>query len=233
MNRYSYVLNNPYKYVDPNGLWAIQIAGNILGGVNTEILTTDPIFNIKGGGSLEAGVIYSGQTSKTINEQGVYASSNYGKDFQGAYLGAGGSATLNLKATSVEDINNQKDLKTIGFGYGTTKSGLLAGFGVSLSYSKESYENKKYFDPTSISLSLGPGIGLGFSSFDKSNFISRLVNMESSDGGSASGNSYLVRLPDGTWTQRKNIYDSSGRVIGGKDVPINNQDKNTGGKKNG
>lgn len=31
LNRYSYVLNNPYKYVDPNGLWAVLIGPSLTG----------------------------------------------------------------------------------------------------------------------------------------------------------------------------------------------------------
>ena len=33
LNRYVYVLNNPVKYVDPNGLWAVQFGGQAQGGI--------------------------------------------------------------------------------------------------------------------------------------------------------------------------------------------------------
>lgn len=33
LNRYVYVRNNPYKYTDPTGMWAVQVGGSGLGGV--------------------------------------------------------------------------------------------------------------------------------------------------------------------------------------------------------
>jgi RHS repeat-associated protein len=39
LNHYTYVLNNPYKYVDPNGKWAVQVGLGFSGGFTSLLFT--------------------------------------------------------------------------------------------------------------------------------------------------------------------------------------------------
>jgi RHS repeat-associated protein len=90
LNRYSYVYNNPYFYVDPNGKWAIAIDSTLSGGF------------LLGGTLTPLGIAFS-YTEKTGFEIGPITTIG-----GGAYGGIKGSASIGFlyfsDADSVDDV---------------------------------------------------------------------------------------------------------------------------------
>lgn len=113
LNVYSFVLNNPYKNIDPNGLWTVQIGGSGTGG---------SVY----GGTYGKGVIF-GYGDKVF-EWGTYKAVGHG-----VYVGYGASGTADVSVSGNKQIGKIGGLTlTIG-GSGTigpTTGVAGAGFGV-------------------------------------------------------------------------------------------------------
>ncbi len=76
LNRYSYVMNNPYKYNDPTGLWTLQIGGSVSGGLGE-------IYPIAGTAGIGFVISYD-------KEEGNLQFGGYGTAGSGIYIGAPG-----------------------------------------------------------------------------------------------------------------------------------------------
>lgn len=104
LNHYSYARNNPYRYDDPNGLWAVSIGptitgsfGPVAGGLSGGYaFSYDPEFGIQSGyvGSVEGGFI-TGSSGASIHGGGAATFSPSARkvsDLGGTAIYAGGSA---------------------------------------------------------------------------------------------------------------------------------------------
>ncbi|MEK6844053.1 MAG: RHS repeat-associated core domain-containing protein [Nanoarchaeota archaeon] len=93
LNRYSYVLNNPYKYVDPNGLWAIQAGLGGLAGAGAAVT-----------GEFGIAVVISDSGHIDL---GVYGTGGTGALFGGASAGTSVVGTFSPRAQSLKDLEGQ------------------------------------------------------------------------------------------------------------------------------
>ena len=105
LNRYSYARNNPYRYVDPNGKWTVQVGGSATGGAG-------------GAGTLGGGVIFG------YSQQGGFQGGLYSLGGGGGYLGSSGTAALDLSYSNNDHI---EDIE--GFTYTSGGSATLAALG--------------------------------------------------------------------------------------------------------
>ena len=139
LNRYSYVMNNPYKYVDPTGLFALTFdAGTSAGGGPAA-----------GSAALHIGFSYSSEHSLQI---GSYGSESFGWAYLfGTEYYAGATLTPNAKKYS--------DL----FGKSTTR-GFSAAFGPGVSADR----GVSHADSSIVSYSLAysPGISAEVHNFE-------------------------------------------------------------------
>ena len=133
LNRYAYVRNNPYTYIDPNGLWAVTV--DVGGGVGAGPASGSVGYHI--------GFSYSNDYGLQV---GAYGSESYGSSYLiGSEVYGGASVTPNAKKFS--------DL----FGKSVTKGGSFAyGHGISVD------KSVSYDDPNikSYSLAYSPGIAI-------------------------------------------------------------------------
>ena len=133
LNRYAYVLNNPYKYVDPNGKWAVQVGftangaigigiiglGGLAGGgfavtyneINKEVQvgkfeTLGGGLGV-GGGKVGVNIVSFNSNIRTLDElEGIQTS-----------VGVSGNAIPGVPLTYGADYNS-KDKSTLNFGIG-------------------------------------------------------------------------------------------------------------------
>ncbi len=111
LNRYAYALNNPYRYVDAYGLWAVQIGGSVSG--------VDGIV----GGTLGGGIIFSYDDTNGW-QFGLYASGG-----GGVAVGGGGSVSFDVSFTpSARTIRDIEGFSTVTGG--EVEVGVGAGYSV-------------------------------------------------------------------------------------------------------
>lgn len=142
LNRYVYCRNNPQKYTDPNGFWALQIGVGGSAGIGT--------FGV--GGGLGGGIVISYYRT-TGWQLGYYSSISAGPSFNAGGIGASGGleGTYSPSATRIDQIGGDSmDIKV------EVKKGF--GIGVGISYPIK--ENKVDFSDPSYSLS-PPFTGIG------------------------------------------------------------------------
>lgn len=133
LNRYAYANNNPYRYTDDSGLWAVQVGGSGSGGV----------VPFTGSGGL--GIAISSDEEEGF-QFGVYT---------GSSSGVGGIAGLKgtLDISYSPNARRVSDLRGSSYSYGGSAA---YRFGVGYDYSK-SKANPSYFSHT---LHIGVGIAL-------------------------------------------------------------------------
>jgi|WetSurMetagenome_2_1015567.scaffolds.fasta_scaffold134917_2 hypothetical protein len=160
LNRYAYVVDNPYKYVDPNGKWAVSVGGEGSYGLG-----------LGAGGGVGIAFGYSGQ--------GGWQFGSYETGGGGAYAGVKGE--LGGTASFYPDAQNIYELGGTGL---DTSAGLYLGVGGSLkaSFAPEDESlpfGKKItnFEPTpaSYGISVGPGLGGGGSAFITGTTVQRYI----------------------------------------------------------
>jgi RHS repeat-associated protein len=136
MNIYSYVLNNPYRYTDPTGLWTLQLGGSGSAGAGV-------------GGTFGFGIIfgYSEEGGFQIGHYGSYGAGIYG----GASISLVGEATFTHN-DYIKDVVGESE--TLGLSVG---EGLVGGF--SAQPEKEE-EEKPDSLKGAIAGQLGAGVGI-------------------------------------------------------------------------
>ena len=226
LNRYSYVLNNPYKYVDPSGespIVATALIGFAIGAgynIYEQYRVTGSLSHIDYVSAGKSGLVGAVGVSIFVLTGGT---------------GALGTSTIVAGALSATGSN-------------------LAAYGLYgnkyLQYLEDSTQSNKEIDK----LGIFPGMDLpGTSIFDKEDKkvddtnINKKITIDNqianqqlqttlnqfsqrdsliSSGSGAFGASYIVRNPDGSYIIRTNV-ESSGYM----DTPISNKDKKTWGEK--
>jgi RHS repeat-associated protein len=150
LNRYAFELNNPYKYTDPDGKWAITYEVGITGGVGTS------------GGTISKGIFIVINDDNGKIQMGSTRGSSGGANFK---LGAGGNVLVG--GTVNEKINDYKE-----FSETTTLSiGGRAGiYTAGLEYNKVLTDYKD----TGYSLYFSPGAGADIHSEYGTNFDTHL-----------------------------------------------------------
>jgi RHS repeat-associated protein len=135
LNRYSYVLNNPYKYVDYKGHWALNVQFGGSGGGGPWA----------GSGSINFGFSFNADEGLNL---GFFGSESEGYSYIGVGEGFIG-VSLTPNAKKWEDLLGKSTMKGISVAY---------GHGVSLDVAtSDSNENIK-----SYSLSYSPGLSLEY-----------------------------------------------------------------------
>ena len=126
----SYVSNNPLRWIDPLGLWTLQIGIGVNGGAAA-------------GGSASAGVVIG------YSEESGFQFGGYATFGGGGYSGASGSITADVTVSENDDIN---DLSGTAFTVGSS-----GGEGVSFGYEANvpAFSNTS----PSHTVSVGPGAG--------------------------------------------------------------------------
>ncbi|MEK6872376.1 MAG: hypothetical protein AABX16_05730, partial [Nanoarchaeota archaeon] len=106
LNRYSYVLNNPYKYVDESGLFAVQIGVVISGGVGLGegiigsfgggiAITYSEYYGLQiGGFTTRGGGIVAGGGKLSLDILSISPSAQSLRDLRGSNLAVTGSGTI-------------------------------------------------------------------------------------------------------------------------------------------
>jgi len=142
INPYSYVINNPYRYTDPTGLWTLQIGGSGSAGfLSGGSYGGGLIIGYSGAGGFQYGTyraygggLHAGATgSLTLDVSG--STNDYIEDIGGNTLTIGGSADvgasvggeLNLPIEDKKDNKKQKNVihpsGTVNIGIGTPTGG--------------------------------------------------------------------------------------------------------------
>ncbi|MBI4010248.1 MAG: hypothetical protein HY361_03610 [Candidatus Aenigmarchaeota archaeon] len=150
LNRNSYVRNNPYFYVDPNGKWAIAVGGGVEGGMG-----------LGAGAQLGIAVSYSQEYGW---QAGVFVSGGSGVVY-GADVGGGLSATIYPFAEKLEDLEGMGVSGTASLGLGPHGS-----LGVDL----PTELNARGFGITG---SVGGGAGIDFTVLTTLTVTSKAVNI--------------------------------------------------------
>ena len=109
LNRYSYVLNNPYKYTDPNGLWAVQVGIGGMAGSGV-------------GGIVGGGLAISGSYEHGL-EIGLYGTSGGGVYVSPGGIRGGAGIMITPSAKSLKDISGGSGYIEVGGG----EVGILSG----------------------------------------------------------------------------------------------------------
>ncbi|MBI2575831.1 RHS repeat-associated core domain-containing protein [Candidatus Woesearchaeota archaeon] len=142
LNRYSYVINNPYRYIDPFGLWALQIGGSLSGGIGS-------LYPIAG--TIGGGIVISYDPTDMGIQFGLY-----GTVGPGALIGApGGSFSADLSFTPHAKVIKEIEGRDISSGY----EGLISPIhtlGSGLSFPLDDFGSADTSKPT-YSLSVGVG----------------------------------------------------------------------------
>jgi RHS repeat-associated protein len=166
LNRYSFEFNNPYRYVDPNGRWALEVQVGPSGGVGF----------IAGGASGGVAISYSRESGF---EFGLSGSLDKGV---GRFAGE-----IDVEAMYTHDAKNLNDLKGRSLKTGTEvfvgKGGGL-GVGFSSKDGGSSLLDSLYsIDPIPISYSAKAGIGFGAAGYllDSNTGVIRLIKIGGSD----------------------------------------------------
>jgi len=134
LNRYSFERNNPYRYVDPNGKWAVQFGGSA--GLDVSPFS----------GSFGSGIAFSYEKEQGFNF-GYYSSTSQGLGF-----GEAGSATLDIGIT--REAKNIKDLR----GFSKDVGGII-GYKAVIGYDRSTSLSGPSM--TSHGVHIGSGIGVG------------------------------------------------------------------------
>ncbi|MDP3698186.1 MAG: RHS repeat-associated core domain-containing protein [Nanoarchaeota archaeon] len=144
LNRYSYVMNNPYKYIDPFGLWTLQAGLSLSGGLGE----LAPI-----AGTVGVGFVISYDEDAGTGQFGAYRTAGSGVLIGSPGLGGSIDFAYNPSNKNVKDIGG----KAVSVGI---EAPILEGVtaGVGLSYPQDNNGNVLVdSDATDITGSLGAG----------------------------------------------------------------------------
>jgi RHS repeat-associated protein len=205
LNHYSYVLNNPYKYTDPRGLWTFQIGlsltagfvagGNIEGGFILGYSRQGGFqvgaYGVSGGG------LHVGQTGSLTVSFGT-SSNDYITDVRGNAITAGGSADLGISIPGYT---------ALGFDAGIeTNEPITPGNPLSLNKDNENENpngNKKIHPVHTLNLGIGTGTMAETHVYSTYTGIYQVTvsgnsnNKQSSKSGSGTGWSNVIPDPSG------------------------------------
>ena len=191
LNSYSYVSNNPYNYIDKNGLWAISVYGGAGAGAGP----------YSGSASIHFAISYSDEYGVEV---GTFSTESFGYSI-------GVEAERSFGGTFSPNANRISDL----FGESTTK-GFSAAYGHGLSFDKSvSNDNKKIIN---YNLAYSPGISFAVHQYTSDtsgsiffNFVLPSASQKSeqatssSSGGGGGGRRVTATI----------YHDKSGQVTGG------------------
>lgn len=148
LNRYSYVRNNPYRYIDPSGLFTLELGGSISGGLGS-------IYPLAG--TIGGGLVLSYDDASGMIQFGLYGSKGAG--VMVGFPGGSGSADLAYSPSNkfVQDVSGE------GVAVGVEAPiypGVVAGVG--MSHNKDANGNIDYSNPTITGSVGGGGKASGF-----------------------------------------------------------------------
>ncbi|MCF7862022.1 hypothetical protein K9M79_07320, partial [Candidatus Woesearchaeota archaeon] len=127
LNSFTYVMNNPYKYNDPNGLWTMQIGVSGTAGAGGQVGIGFVIGNNEGGliPNQAGGYAYGGAGGATLGGgiEFTYSDNDYISDLKGTTVTTGGNIPVggvewNLPIGSSANIyNGDKEVERLKSSY--------------------------------------------------------------------------------------------------------------------
>ena len=163
-NRYSYVLNNPYRYTDPNGWWAVQLGGSGSAGLGE-------LFPLAYIGETGVAIAYDPKI-KNLQIGG------YETHGPGVLIGSPGISASGIVSIS-PDAKNIKDLQDKSSSVGGEIS--LFGYVAGGSFSYPEGVVKDFTNPTTISGSFGGGFKESASVYTTSTNAATLISIKLSN----------------------------------------------------
>jgi RHS repeat-associated protein len=172
LNRYGYVLNNPYRYTDPTGLWSLQIGVGASGGLSDLY----PGAGAAGGGMA---ITYDPETGDS--EFGFYGTGGIG-----VLVGSpGGSTGLEISYSptnkNLDDVSGEDT--SVGGEIPLAVAGVPTTFGMGYSYPRQGAGEKTKIDTTKQTVSFYLGVGYKFSlySFGTTTYTKKVAAIKISD----------------------------------------------------